>query len=276
MVRFVSTALVMMLVQTVFVQTVFAQVPVTGRAQTMSFSRASVQTVAAQAYQQDLKRLRAKGELDTDPQVLHRVRQICARLIAQAITLKPAAANWPWEVHVTTDAHISAYSRAGGKLLVSSHFIDFYHLSDHELTVAMAHEVAHVIAEHVREQISTAAAFNPPPPNMARTVADVIDSMESDITVYLRLQSLSRLQEMEADDIGIELAARAGIAPDSIVSFYTKLTRAGAGQSLFDTHGSPQQRELFVKSMANYALPLYEASLRSHSRSSYSFVRASN
>ena len=69
MVRFVSTALVMMLVQTVFVQTVFAQVPVTGRAQTMSFSRASVQTVAAQAYQQELKRLRAKGELDTDPQV---------------------------------------------------------------------------------------------------------------------------------------------------------------------------------------------------------------
>ena len=126
------------------------------------------------------------------------------------------------------------------------------------------------------EQISRAAVLNPPPPNMVRTVADVIDSMESDITVFLRLQSLSRLQEMEADDIGIELAACAGIAPDSIVSFYTKLTRAGAGQSLFDTHGSPQQRELFVKSMANYALSLYEASLRSHSRSSYSFVRASN
>ena len=99
--------------------------------------------------------------------------------------------------------------------------------------------------------------------------------MESDITVFMRLQPLSRLQEMEADDIGIELAARAGVAPESIVSFYAKLTRTDAGQSLFDTHGSPQRRAVFVRRMADYAQSLYEASLRSQ-RSSYSFVHTSN
>jgi predicted Zn-dependent protease len=93
--------------------------------------------------------------------------------------------------------------------------------------------------------------------------------------VFLRLQSLSRLQETEADDIGIELAARAGIAPKSIISFYTKLTRTKAGQSLFDTHGSSRQREVFAQSMAEYAKPLYAASLRSH-HASYSFIKASN
>jgi predicted Zn-dependent protease len=256
-------------------QTVFAQVPVTGRAQLMSFPRAAVHAVAAQAYRQELGQLRAQDMLDTDPDMVQRVRRVSAGLIAQAIKFKPVAAHWSWEVHVTSDPQISAYSRAGGKLLVSSHFIDFYHLNDKELAVALAHEIAHVLAEHVGEQISRAAALNPPPPNMVRTVADVIDSMESDITVFLRLQSLSRLQEMEADDIGIELAARAGVAPETIVSFYVKLARTDPGQSLFDTHGGVRQRVEFVQSMAQYARSLYEASLLSR-RASYTFVRTSN
>lgn len=269
----IRTVLAMLILS--YPQSVFPQVPVTGRTQPMSFPRAPVQATAVQAYQQELGRLAEHGSLDSDPLVVKRVRQICARLIAQAIKLKPEAAHWPWEVHVTSDPQIAAYSRAGGKLLVSSRFIQTYHLNDNELAVALAHEVAHVIAEHVREQISTAATMSPPPPNVTRTVDDVVDSMESDITVFLRLQSLSRLQEMEADDIGIELAARAGIAPEAIVSFYTKLSNTDTGQSLFDTHGSPRQRVVFVQSMAQYARTLYEASLKTR-RSVYTFVRASN
>jgi len=269
----VRTLLAMLLL--CYLQAAIAEVPVTGRTQLMNFPRGPVQAAAAQAYRQELRQLAAQSALDNDPQLVERVRRICERLIAQAIKLKPAAAHWQWEVHVTSDRQISAYSRAGGKLLVSSHFVDFYGLSDDELAMALAHEIAHVIAEHVREQVSTAASLNPPPPNMTRTVADVIDSMESDITVYLRLQSLSRLQEMEADDIGIELAARAGIAPDAIGSFYAKLVKTDTGQSLFDTHGSPRQRAVFVQSMVQYARSLYEASLRSR-RSLYTFVNITN
>ena len=253
----------------------FADVPVTGRTQPMSFSRAAVQAVAAQAYQLELSRFSAQDALDTDSLILNRVRRISAPIIAQAILFKPAAANWQWEVHVTSDPQISAYSRAGGKLLVSSYFINFHQLNDGELAVVLAHEVAHVIAEHVREQISTAATLNPPPPNLIRTVEDVIDSMEADITVFMRLQPLSRLQEMEADDIGIELAARAGNAPEYITSFYDKLTKTDSGQSLFDTHGSPQQRAKFVHGLADYAQVLYEEGLASP-KSSYTFVQTSN
>jgi predicted Zn-dependent protease len=230
-----------------------AETPVTGRAQTMLFSRAQIQAVAETAYSDKLVQLANQGELDTDRVILARVRNAGAHLIAQAIRLKPAAADWPWEIHVTSDENVAAYAMAGGKLLVGSRFITANHFTDGELTVLLAHEVAHVIAEHIREQVSVAATFIPPSPNRHVQLQDVINDMDSNIVVSLRLQPLSRLQELEADDIGIELAARAGTPPKSIHAFYRKLANGDGGQSLFDTHGSPRQRAEFVHNMLGYA-----------------------
>ncbi len=241
-------------------QTAFAGAPVTDRPQHMLFPRAQVQAEAARAYHLKLAQLAARHELDTDPQTLLRVRRICGLLIAQAALLKPAAASWPWEVHITSDPEVAAFSMAGGKLLVGTHFIQAYHLSDKELAVALAHEIGHVIAEHVREQLSTALTMDPPPPHVTRTMDDVINDMQSDIGLYLRLLPLSRLQEVEADDIGVELAARTGVSPTAIKSFYTKITRHSGGQTIFDTHGPSRAREAFAVSMADFAEPEYEAS----------------
>jgi Zn-dependent protease with chaperone function len=243
-----------------FAAPAFAGVPVTGRTQHMQFSRDSIQAVAAKAYHSELAHLKKQGILDTDKHSLHRIRRISSRLIAQAILLKPAAASWPWEIHVTSDPQTAANSMAGGKLLIGTHFIDSYQLTDDELAVALAHEIGHVIAEHVREQVSLAASFEARVPNRIIKVADVINDMQSDISVYFRLQPLSRLQEMEADDIGIELAARTGVPPSAVVDFYLKLARTDGGQSIFDTHGSSAQRVAFVESMASYARPIYEKS----------------
>ena len=239
---------------------VFAAVPVSGRIQHLLFTREQVQTVAAHAYHQEIARLANKGQLDTNLQALQRVRRICSRLIAQAIRLKPAVANWAWEVHTTSSPDTNAHSMAGGKILIGTHFLHSYKLTDNELAVVLAHEIAHVIAEHVREQVSLAASFNKSLPPRARKVADVIEDMQSDLSIYFRLMPLSRLQEMEADDIGIEMAARAGIPPSAVISFYAKLAKDHAGDhSLFNTHGAVAQRIRFTTSMANYAEPVYQA-----------------
>jgi predicted Zn-dependent protease len=255
---------------------VMASAPVTGREQHMVFARGPIQAAAAQAYHQEIARLAKLGELDTNQKTLKRIRKICSHLIAQAIRLKPVAANWPWEIHITSDPSVAAYSMGGGKLLVSTAFIANYKLNDNELAVALAHEIGHVIAEHVREQVSMAALMNTSVPLHARKVADVISAMQSDISIFLRLQPLSRLQEMEADDIGIELAARAGIPPSAVVSFYSKLADTDSGQSLFDTHGPVAQRVKFADSMANYARPVYEASRKAKLLPNYTFAAATH
>lgn len=251
-----------------------AGAPVTGRTQHMLFSRDLVQAEAAKTYYHRLSQLASKDMLDTDKVALKRVRRICSRLIAQAVLLKPAAADWQWEVHTTSDPQVAAYSMEGGKLMVGLNFIKRYKLNDNELAVALAHEIGHVIAEHVREQVSQAASFEPKVPNRKVTLADVVNSMESDIAVYFRLQPLSRLQEMEADDIGIELAARAGVSPSSVVSFYNKIARKDGSQSIFDTHGDVTQRVTFVESMAGFVQPIYQAS-QGTPLPSYTFVSTS-
>lgn len=252
--------------------TATAAVPLTGRVQHMLYSCAQVQAVAAAAYHRQLARLAKKGELDTDAKTLRRVRRIASRLIAQAIYLKPVAAHWGWEVHVTSDPTVAADSMAGGKILVGTHFLASYKLSDNELAVVLAHEIGHVIAEHVREQVSMAASFNKSIRPSARKVVDVISAMQSDISIYLRLQPLSRLQEMEADDIGIDLAAHAGVPPSAVVSFYAKLARHSKGQtSIFNSHGSVAQRVRFVDSMASYAGPVYRASRHARLLANYQF-----
>ncbi len=162
----------------------------------------------------------------------------------------------------------------GGKLLVGTQFIKHYQLTDQELSVVLAHEIGHVIAEHIREQVSTAALFNDSVPAHARRVADVIEAMQSDISILLSLQPLSRLQEIEADDIGIELAARAGVPPSAVTSFYAKLVQSDGGQSIFDTHGPVAQRVKFADSMAEYARPVYEASRHARMLPNYTFPDA--
>ena len=255
----------------VFSMPVYAEAPVTGRDQPMRFTRAVVQAIAAKAYQAEITHLARLGQLDTDEKNLQRIRDISGKLIAQAIRLKPDAAYWAWEIHLTSDPQVAAYSMSGGKLLISTHFIKNYHLTDDELAVALAHEIGHVIAEHVREQMSVAASFEAPAPNRVINARDVVNAMESDIGVFFSLQPLSRLQELEADDIGIELSARAGIPPVAVVSFYKKIAHDRGGQSIFDTHGPSTQRTEFINSMVAFARPIYEAS-RGTKLPNYAFV----
>ena len=238
---------------------VSADVPINGRHQDMAFAREQVQSIAAAAYHRKLALLARQGKLDQDAPLLQRVRRIAGRVIAQAIILKPAAARWNWEVHVASTDRFDAYCMAGGKILVGTAFLKKEELTDNELAVLLAHEAAHAIAEHVREQLSAVRHLNPAYTHLS--VEDVIAVLDWDLSVSLKLEPLSRLQELEADDIGIVLAAKAGFDPRAMVEFYRKLARLDRGKVFFDTHGAGDQREKTAAAFAAYAEPLYAASL---------------
>jgi len=197
------------------------------------------------------------------------VRRIAGRIIAQAIALKPAAARWAWEIHVASSDKIDAYCMAGGKILVGDAFLEGQRFSDGELAALLGHEIAHAIAEHVREQLSAVPEFNPAYARL--DLEDVIAVLGWDLSVTLRLEPLSRLQELEADDIGIYLAAKAGYDPRALLQFYRKLSRLDDGRHFFDSHGATDQRLRAVESFAAYAEPLYQASLAAHREPGFVF-----
>lgn len=234
---------------------VHAEVPVNGRSQELDFAGEAVQTIAAADYAKRLQRFQRLGLLDRDTRLLARVRKIASALIAQATILKPEARHWGWEVHVVGSTRFEAFSMAGGKMLVSTPFVRAHDLSDGELAALLAHEIAHALAEHVREQLTAARKLDPAYRRLS--AEDMASAMEWDLSVSLRLSELSRLHELEADDIGIYLAAKAGFDPHALVQFYRKLSSVERGQHLIDTHGATESRMRIVENFAAYAEVLY-------------------
>jgi predicted Zn-dependent protease len=197
-----------------------AQVPESGRAQELLFSAEEVDASMEDRYIDRTVDLAAAGKLDEDRRLLARLRYIGTELIRVAVQLKPEAAQWQWKFHTTSDPEVEAICMAGGKMLVGSAFVRRLDLSDGELAMLLAHEVAHALAEHHRETFSEALLLNRHP---AVPLEVVMARLDSDLSLQIRLSKLSSLQESEADQLGMVLAYRAGWAAADIVSFYRKL-----------------------------------------------------
>jgi predicted Zn-dependent protease len=203
-----------------------AQVPETGRWQDLDFSSAEVQSRMAVRYHEIVAELAAKGTLDDDPVMQERVRGITARLVDAAVAVMPVAGLWTWEVHTTSDPNQEASCMAGGKLLVGIKYVQRLALNDAELATLLGHEVAHAVAEHHREQLSSVLRIGPRQP--LRPLDMIISQLDTDLSLQIRLSELSRIQEAEADQLGMILAHHAGWPATGMVSFYRKLAAANS------------------------------------------------
>ena len=235
------------------------------RKQSMStmVSAEAIDKSAAQAYEAELTRARANGILNLDPAQTVRVRKIAARLINQTGAFRPDAKDWPWAINVETSKDINAYCMPGGRIMVYTGLIDKLNLTDAELATVMAHEISHALREHSREQVSrqmdekvglTALAGLAGLNDASMQLASLL----SDVTFNL---PHSRVQESEADELGLELMARAGYDPNAAISLWNKMTAAGQGGTpgFLSTHPSSATRTSDLKALLPKVLPLYQA-----------------
>ena len=145
--------------------------------------------------------------------------------------------------------------------MVYSGLIDQLDLSDAEIATVLGHEIAHALREHTRERVSRAyaqqlvlsgaaavAGASEATANMANMVAEVTFQLP-----------FSREQESEADDIGLELMARAGYDPHAALTLWNKMSAAeSSGQPKFlSTHPAPKERIKDIQKNLPRVLPLY-------------------
>ena len=71
----------------------------------------------------------------------------------------------------------------------------------------------------------------------------------------------SRTDEVEADRIGVELAARSGYDPRAAISLWQKMTQASGGQppQWLSTHPSHERRIQDLQVYAERVMPLYRS-----------------
>lgn len=233
------------------------------RQQSMLLSSATVDKSAAQAYQQELKKAAGKKALNRDPEQVARVKVIALRLINVTAAFRPDAPRWAWETNVITSNEVNAWCMPGGKIAVYSGLIEKLKVTDDELAAVMGHEIAHALREHGRERASQAAAQG-----IALSIGGALlglgdNSVQlaqiiTDVTINL---PNSREDEVEADRIGVELAARAGYDPHAAVTLWQKMGQVGgsAPPQFLSTHPSPQNRQKDLTAYAERVMPLYEA-----------------
>ncbi|MHA4869624.1 M48 family metalloprotease [Duganella sp. PWIR1] len=239
--------LIASLIMLVLAASATAQVPESGRTQELRFSAEEVDASMADRYIDRTVDLAAVGKLDEDRRLLTRLRYISEELVRVAVELRPEAAQWSWEVHTTSDPEVDAICMAGGKILVGSAFVRRLSLTDGELAVLLAHEVAHVVAEHARETFSEALLLNRLP---AVPLDVVMARLDSDLSLQIRLSKLSSLQESEADQLGMLLAHRAGWAAADMVGFYRKLADGEQVALISSAYPATASRLSMAKGMA--------------------------
>jgi Zn-dependent protease with chaperone function len=212
------------------------------------FTTSEIQADAEQRYQSIIADLAQHSNLDKDSSLLTRSRHIMESLVATATVVKPESATWQWELHVADSPAYDALCMAGGKVLLGSQFVNQMQLTDDELAMVLAHEVAHALLEHQGEELSHARSLLPG--KFPRVVRDVQFAIGFDYGLQLKLSALSRQQELEADWFGMILASRAGWNASTLVSFFKKL--ANTEESGFNdmTHPSATVRLVYAKATA--------------------------
>ena len=243
--------------------------PLTGRTQYMVVSDQMAVSQSAAAYTQMMGELDKKKQIEAGTPRAQTVREITDRLVAQAVRVRPDAKHWAWEVKVIDDPKtVNALCMAGGKMAIYSGMWEKLKATDDEIAQVMGHEIAHALADHTRERMSIAmtSAAATTAAAVAITVAGGDDRAALALTgvqlasvVAIQLPN-SREGEAEADQIGIELAARAGYDPKAAVTLWQKMGKEGGGPPEFlSTHPSPQNRAARLAELGAQVAPLYEA-----------------
>ena len=233
------------------------------RTQSMSVSREQIESASAQAYAQLLQDSQAKGVLNRDAAILARIQGIARRLIPQTAAFRADAPGWRWEVNLLQSEQVNAFCMAGGKIAVYSGLISKLNITDDELAAVMGHEIAHALREHVREQASEQQGLS-----LLAVIAGAAAGSQAAMQSAGQLSQLvvglphSRRAETEADDIGVELAARAGFDPRAAIGLWDKMNRLGGSRppEFVSTHPSPATRQQDLQRASQLVLPLYQQS----------------
>ena len=206
----------------------------------LAFDPSAVEAVAERTYRVRVDTLAADGRLDTDARLRTRAQALIARLREAALFERPDSIRIHWEIHTCRRCGENASAMAGGRLLVGEEFVAELALSDDELGYMLAHEMAHVLAEHARESATTARFFLGNGRN--RDYEDLRSELNDNFAATLRLAPLYAQQELEADYMGLILGARAGFDPAAMPQMLDKLN-AGAGSAFMPHPGDGERIE---------------------------------
>lgn len=228
-----------------------------GRRQFKILPESELATMGVAAYD----KMKAEMKVSADADKTRYVKCIANSLAAQSV---PGRNPQSWEVTLFDEPSVNAFALPGGKIGVHTGLLEVATNQD-QLAAVMGHEMAHVSAGHANERVSTQFA--------TQTGLQLVEIMAGASTpgqqklmaaLGLGVQvgivlPFSRVQEREADLIGLDVMAKVGFDPRQAIALWRNMAAAGGARppELLSTHPANESRIRDLGARVPQALPLY-------------------
>lgn len=231
----------------------------TGRQRLMMVDEASMVPMAAESF----SAMKAEEKISHNPAV-NAYAQCVVQPLMQEAQQRYGIAATGWEVVVFDSDTVNAFAMPGGKVGIYTGLMDLAETPD-QLAAVMGHEIAHVVAQHSAERLSTAQLTT-----LGVTAAGVALSENEHQQILMLalgigaqvgvLLPYSRIHETEADQMGQELMASAGFDPAEAIRLWELMGKAGGSRpmELLSTHPDPENRAQHLQKLLATSQPLYQ------------------
>jgi predicted Zn-dependent protease len=245
-----------------------ATVPITERRAIHLVSDQEMTTLSFQEYAKVLQ----ESKLSHNAGEVQMVRNVGAR-IARATEdllkekgMEEDLRNYKWEFNLIDDPQtVNAWCMPGGKVAVYTGILPVTR-DETGLAVVMGHEIAHAVAKHGNERMSQGllaelggVALSVALSTQAAATTDLFLSAYGLGTQVGVLLPYSRVQESEADKIGLALMARAGYDPRQAVPFWKRMNEKSGSRppEFLSTHPAPETRIREIEAFLPEAMKYY-------------------
>ncbi|MEM7163653.1 MAG: M48 family metallopeptidase [Bacteroidota bacterium] len=244
------------------------KVPITGRKQLKLFPESQMIAMSLTAYQDYLNENPPESDSNANTQMIKRLGERISTSVEKYLTDNGHAKRiegFQWEFNYVDDPTVNAWAMPGGKVLFYQGIIDVAGSED-ALAVVMGHEVAHAVAYHGNERMSTGLSAQ-----LGLTALNVAMSENPTVTNQLFLQAagvgtqlgmlkFSRNHETEADKMGLIFMAMAGYDPREAPKFWERMAAQsqGAPPEFLSTHPSHDRRVADLEAFMPEALKYYK------------------
>ena len=237
----ISPKQTILLVSTIFILAgCTSKSPYTNRSQMIFVSSSEEMALGEKSYKEAL----SEAKVITNTKDAKRVKTI-----GQKIAQVSQKNDFNWEFNLVEDEQANAFCLPGGKVVVYTGILK-YAKNDDQLATVISHEISHALARHGAERMSQSmvqqgvgmignivvGATAP----QYQNAFNVAYGAGSNLGVML---PYGRLQEIEADEIGILLMYKAGYNLNEAVKFWENMSEGKSGGSdFFSTHPSSNTR----------------------------------
>ena len=215
-------------------------VPITGRKQNLMVTDGEVLSLSTQQYQEFMKTAKLSTNA-TNTAMVKRVGTNLANAVVNYLNangMQDDVQNYQWTFNLVADNQANAWCMPGGLIVVYEGLLPITQ-DEASLAIVLGHEIAHAVARHSAEQMSTQIKQQYGIQGVGALASvlgvgtNTISLGQAMASAGLNLANLkySRNHESEADYMGLIFAAMAGYNPEAAVTFWQRMASASTSNT---------------------------------------------